>query len=371
MEALLAIMLAGSLIAWAVYNYRRPRTDKRPALEQVVEIEGGWRQLAGSRDALVQNAWRAFAEANGLAFVPDAFLSGNIGVSGEYRGHFLNLEVYTGSDEATCIRATLQSASSEEKVAACRDQLVDMAPGKVLDALLPSGYFPFLSGKMAAEGGGRQVSYQESNFLREPAQLKRIADLLSDLADGYPAVIAMGGTIAPALQVMVKQEWFLRDVAARMLKDIAQATRHLGGRAGHLLCPRCLVRCYAHPVDLPWEPDVTYFGCRACHQSREFIDCPKGVVAVLNDAWRSAQTLHNGLLGVNWLKRRMLFDFDRIEIVRATDKDVEHFAMQVGNDTDPIRKPRYVQMCCVVNPACGLSENTLRILENTFGRVDA
>ncbi len=370
MEALVAVMIMVGFVGWAVYNYRRPRTAKRPAWQQEVLAEEGWKQLAGSRDALIQNAWKAFAEANHLAFVPASFLTGDVGVAGEYRGHFLKLEIYAGSDEATCLRAALQPAPSKERVAACRDKLVDMAPGKVLEALLPSGYFPFLSGKMAAEGGGRRVSYQESNFLREPTQLKRIVDLLSDLADGYPAVIAMGGTIAPALQIMVKQEWFLRDVAAQMLKDIAQATRHLGGRPGQLLCPRCLARCCAHPVDLPWDVDVTYYGCRVCHQSQEFIDCPRGIVAVLDAAWRGAQAQRGGLLWVNWQARRALFDFDRVEIIRATDEDVERFAMQAGNDTDPFRRPRYAQMHCVVNPACGLSENTLRILESTFGRVE-
>jgi len=71
------------------------------------------------------------------------------------------------------------------------------------------------------------------------------------------------------------------------------------------------------------------------------------------------------------LARRALFDFDRVEIIRATDEDVERFAMQVGNDTDPLRKPRYAQMRCSLAPNCHLTENTLRILESLFGRVDA
>jgi len=48
---------------------------------------------------------------------------------------------------------------------------------------------------------------------------------------------------------------------------------------------------------------------------------------------------------------------------------VERFAVQVGNDTDPFRRPRYRQMRCVVKPECNLSENTLRILDSVFGQV--
>jgi hypothetical protein len=77
-----------------------------------------------------------------------------------------------------------------------------------------------------------------------------------------------------------------------------------------------------------------------------------------------------GLVRVNWLVRRELFDFDRVEIIQATDEDVERFAVQVGNDTDPVRQPHYPQMRCLVAPQCRLSENTLRILRQTFDVVE-
>jgi len=249
-------------------------------------------------------------------------------------------------------------------------KLAEPTPPKVLNVLTASG-FAFLPGAFAAGSGGKQLSYQESDFVQESDKLKRIADGLSDLAEGYPAVVATGGAVAPALQTLVKEDDLLRGVIIAILKDISQATQHLGGRAEQLLCPRCLVRCGPHRADLPWQPDVTYYGCRACHQSREFIDCPRGVVAVLDAAWRGAQERQGGFLRVNWLARRALFDFDRVEIIRATDEDVERFAVQVGNDTDPFRKPRYAQMRCSLAPNCHPAENTLRILESLFGQVDA
>ena len=319
---------------------------------------------------LAEDAWRTFAEANHLAFVPAFFLSGDVDASGEYRGHSLTVELRTDSNQATFFRAVLHPDRSGESAAVGGEKLVEPTPRNVLATLLPSGFL-FLPGKLEAESGGRQVSYEEGDFLREPAQLKRIADLLSDLAEGYPAVVAAGGAVAPTLQIIAREEDLLRNVAVRMLEDIAQATQHLGGQAGQLLCPRCLVRCHAHRADLPWQPDVTYYGCRACHQSQEFIDCPKGVVAVLDAAGRGVQERQLGFLRINWLVRRVLFDFDRVEIIRATDEDVERFAMQVGNDTDPFRKARYGQTRCSLAPNCHLAENTLRILESLFGQVDA
>jgi hypothetical protein len=76
------------------------------------------------------------------------------------------------------------------------------------------------------------------------------------------------------------------------------------------------------------------------------------------------------VLRVNWLVRRALFDFDWVEIIQATDEDVERFAVQVGNDTDPVRELRYQQMKCTIGPECKLSENTLRILDKMFGEVE-
>jgi hypothetical protein len=77
----------------------------------------------------------------------------------------------------------------------------------------------------------------------------------------------------------------------------------------------------------------------------------------------------DGLLLINWSVYRALFDFDRIKIIQATDEDVERFAVQVGNDTDPFRQPRYKKMDCAIGLRCQLSENTLRILQHTFGQV--
>lgn len=138
-----------------------------------------------------------------------------------------------------------------------------------------------------------------------------------------------------------------------------------------ILYLHCFTRFDAYKVRLGGWLDsetFTYYGCRTCHQSREFFE--GWVVALLDNTLAQEQFQHNGVLRVNWLSRRALFDFDEVEIVQATDEDVERFAVQVGNDTDSLRKPRYQQMRCVVSADCGLSENTHRILQRMFGSVE-
>ena len=95
-----------------------------------------------------------------------------------------------------------------------------------------------------------------------------------------------------------------------------------------------------------------------------------GLVVCLDKDLPVEQTTRDSTIRINWIKYPKLFDFEEIEIVKASDEDVERFAIQVGNDTDPIRKPRYKQMRCRISTTCQLSENTMRILRRMFGQVE-
>lgn len=83
------------------------------------------------------------------------------------------------------------------------------------------------------------------------------------------------------------------------------------------------------------------------------------------------QEKRDGVLPVNWLRRGGLFDFDHVEVIQSTEEQVERFAMQVANDTDPSRRPRYRGMVCRVSADCGLPENTVRILASLSDRVES
>jgi len=98
--------------------------------------------------------------------------------------------------------------------------------------LLPSLSFLFCPGKMAAERAADDRCHAESNFLRRGSgrPVEGIVDLLSDLADGYPAVMPWAGRLHLPCKSWFKQEWFLRDVAAQIVeREGAQATQHLRG----------------------------------------------------------------------------------------------------------------------------------------------
>ncbi len=199
-----------------------------------------------------------------------------------------------------------------------------------------------------------------------------VATMRPDLSFGTLFAIASGGGEAVhQLGHVVRRlgsrnrhtvKWLLRSTAL-------ETRRELSGRAKNLLCPQHLVRCHAHRVRVSWFSSVTYYGCRVCHQSREFLDWPAGVVAVLDANMPSDCDQTDGTLRVNWLWRRELFDFDRVEIRQVTDDEIERSCVAVGNDTDPVRVRRRRKVTCVVAKRANLSDNTQRILCHTFGKL--
>jgi hypothetical protein len=198
-------------------------------------------------------------------------------------------------------------------------------------------------------------------FLRSPDWIERLT--------ASHALVMMGGEAIAALgKIVTDKDPALRPTAIWILHSIGyETTIRLAHQADNLLCHTCLTCCTPGSVEITPGDSFTYYGCRLCRQTRAFWDGAKGAVAVLDANMTDEVVQQDGLVRVNWLARRTLFDFDRVEIVQATDEDVERFAVQIGNDTDPFRKRYYQQMRCVVKAGCKLSENTLRILQHTFG----
>jgi hypothetical protein len=178
-----------------------------------------------------------------------------------------------------------------------------------------------------------------------------------------------GGEAVVALQTLSEDgDSETQQIVSWLLKSIsAETTGRLGSEPEKWICPQCFTQCQAH--HLLWKPILTYYGCRTCKRSWGLLNVPGEVVAVLDEGWSERYNQENNSLKVNWLVHRTVFDFDYINIIRATDEMVERFAMQVGNDTNLKRRNKYQEMRCQIHRECQLSKNTIRILENMFGLV--
>ncbi len=117
--------------------------------------------------------------------------------------------------------------------------------------------------------------YQRSGFESSVPHLQFILRQICSLIEIYPVIVALGGDVVPTLQAIInsKKSKILKSLTLELLYDIGQDTeKRLKSQAAQLLCPQCLVHCDIHKVDLPYLSSVTYYGCRACGQSREFTD---------------------------------------------------------------------------------------------------
>jgi hypothetical protein len=229
-----------------------------------------------------------------------------------------------------------------------------------------------LKGLLTVEPNGQAFHYEQYGVEEDGQYLKALIDLLVQLVQIYPKILALGGEAVLLLQTVTAiKDYVLQPVARRWLANIEQeTTARLGPHADNLVCPRCLVRCAAHTVPLSPLQSLTFYGCRACRHSQELINVRGRLVAVLNQQMKPKQARRDEDLLVNWLARRSLFDFDRIEIVKADDEAVERFAIQAGNHADELQQSHYKQVSCLISAGCSLSANTLRILRGMFGQVE-
>jgi hypothetical protein len=185
-------------------------------------------------------------------------------------------------------------------------------------------------------------------------------------------LVALGGEAVEQLRGYAANRLMVNNATAVwMLHAIADDTRaRFAVRRPPARCARCLTAFGPHTVKLVFPEQITFYGCRACRQSWEVLPTYREVVAVLDVHSPASRVVEGEVLRVNWLADRKAFDFDRVEIRAADDEQVERFAVQVGNDTDPQRKSRYRGMRCDVIATSGVSESGLRILRATFGAVN-
>ena len=214
---------------------------------------------------------------------------------------------------------------------------------------------------------------QEKKQPDQPGQLIKTLGS-SNWGDRFVAqktLVAIGGAATPTLQEVAQDEAnSLQKIGLWLLSCIEQETANkFAWRTDSTLCPHCLTRFDARSVEVGVGVSFSYYGCRVCGQSQDYLYLPGGVVAMLDASSNQKLAERDGRLRINWTVNRVLFDFDGVAITHATDEDVERFAVQVGNDTDPWRSARYRQMQCIIASDCQLSENTQRILQHTFGQV--
>ncbi len=332
--------------------------------------------------------WREFSKTHGLTFVSGGIFGPGSYVTGNYRGHNVMLESFqTGGGERSKIgtRVLMQIDRTHQNEANVpileqytpetlpRDQsdIVQhkINPGQMLERITQTDPLLNATANLEITTKGFSLEYRQDDLLTGPARLTQLFNFLSDILTNYPSIVALGGEAVDALQVIaVNRSEILRPVAQQLLNDISSdTTRRIKGKEHQTYCPSCWASCEAHTVTLSWYNKLIYYGCRKCGQSRTLL-CGQ-IIAVLDENFSERYVDKDGIIMVDWLTHRKMFDFDTVYIGQTTDEQVERFAVQAGNDTDAKRKARHRSITCLVSPNSNVTENSLRILRRMFGTV--
>ncbi|MCK6629035.1 MAG: zinc-ribbon domain-containing protein [Anaerolineae bacterium] len=339
-------------------------------------MPGEFRWLSERENRQLWQTWQGLAKALSLKFDPGPFLEKSM-VAGVYRGYNLQVAAfYNSQHRRACTRIQLASASPllEASPLLTSEDLPDLplSSQQVL-SLLTSGDIPREKGaQIEVSADAQKIYYEHPQLSADVQQLRQMCDRVVNLAQGYAKLRAVGAEAVPALEtIAAKPEHVLNAAARQLIQDTAaDTTTRLGHQPDSFYCRRCLTRCAAYTGQVTLIKTVTYYGCRTCRQSRALLEWAGPVVAVLDSGMTEKWVAQAGTVRVNWLLQRALFDFEAVEIVQASDEDIERFAVQVGNDTDPLRQPYYKEMSCRIGLSCHLSDNSLRVLRSIFGSVE-
>lgn len=381
MELIILILGASALagcLGGSLYIYDRVQRRTFQENERLLAL---WKRLAASSDH--------------LEFVPGRYKlpgSQNSCITGTYRGHRLTLDTfYRGETNSSAsleylLKPSLRTAWMASGGTEIYIRLVmTLGPNRQLAvehaeqpltrkeilSLLTSPTLSWFKASIQTRAEGREITYEQPGIETDLNYLQQVLDALSDRAEAHLKILRMGAeAIAPLREIVeMTTDPNLRTCSQQLIRGIATQNRQtLGGQLTKLVCPRCLTRFRAYDIDVSWLEKVTYYGCRSCGQSREHLSGQ--VFAVLDRQMADELVERHNIVRVNWLARRSLFDFDAVAIAQATDEEVERFAVQVGNDTDTTRQGRYRHMRCVVSDGSNLSQNSLKILNRTFGSVE-
>ena len=312
--------------------------------------------------------WAKFAAANNLYYQAGKLQEGHR-VVGDYHGYVVDLLITT---RYRLLHRTTMTLTLTDRVERSKNLENPLEPAAIKRLFS----IPFLSTMMnmqqfAVEDSEQRFVYEQYELETDREHLQFILTTLYNLAEVYPRLKSYGGEIIPLLHPAASnKQHAAQPIALDLVEAIAASTKQIHDQEGDaLLCSHCLLRWAIHKAEISKLTTVTYYSCPQCHRSQEYFVVDRVVAALDNQA--GAEPVEQGrTLTVNWLAQQSLFDFDAVEIVQATDEEVERFVVQVGNDTDPIRQPHYADMACVISPDCNLSDNTWRILERTFGQVE-
>ncbi|MEM7033996.1 MAG: hypothetical protein AAF629_30930 [Chloroflexota bacterium] len=321
-------------------------------------------QSAYDQTTAQKRGWEALAKPNNLLF-RSGHLGTKIDLQGEFDGYPLTLDsLCDGNQHFTRVRVFREPSPSKRSF-----ETPSISVHEIIRILKPYSLRRILRGMIYAEPNGTEILYHQPGIETDVIYLQTVFELLVELADAYEGIVALGGeAIEPLQKIATGDTRGLRPIASQLLYDVGQGTFDIAST--HPLnhsCPRCLARFAIQKVRLTPSKTVSFYGCRQCHQSRQYW---RGrLIAVLDQAMSDVVHHKPDQIRVNWLTRWHLFDFDAVEIGQVSDQEIVRFVRQISRAYDPDNPYRFRGMVCYLQPDASLSSDSLRLLKRVFGYV--
>ncbi len=313
----------------------------------------------GSKDWMLKegviSGWQRVADHFDLTFLPGRRVD-KAHLFGSYQGCYFDLETDGSLDgrQDTRLNVTLEGdwlSNLPARSAGYFSKLLTLMEAPVT-----------LDGQIYLNYKKRQVSYIQNSLEYRESHLRYLFYLMRDLLRLLPQMLTNGSPLVPLLKAIAYHNGLtLQPFAEQILTKLDENTL-TQGKALPLICTDCL----AH-YDQGNLLSQTKAHCRICHQNLRYF--PGFIVGVLDRTNDISQHQQDQTIRIGWWPDKKIIDFDRIEILNASDEDVERFVVQLSNDTDPVRRDHLPQITCQIAKDCVLSENTQKILRRTFKSV--
>ena len=115
--------------------------------------------------------------------------------------------------------------------------------------------------------------------------------------------------------------------------------------------------------------EIRFSACRQCKKT-SFGAHVTNVVLVLDRGATWKTRYEDGNFRIKYFEMDDLPDFESIEIGDHTPEDIEHFCIQIGNDTDRYRVEQYDRVAYTVLPGISLSPESKARMERFFSMKD-
>lgn len=113
---------------------------------------------------------------------------------------------------------------------------------------------------------------------------------------------------------------------------------------------------------------IEYLGCRKCKSTIFGVQAPV-VYLIIDRTMKTKMERFPDRIHLNHLALKQTVDFDHVHIGPCDSEDIRSLCIEIGNDTDPVRRKAYAKANCSIDAATSLNKDIYNLLSTHFRSV--